>query len=332
MTDMAQAPVVTIFGGSGFVGRYIAQNMARQGWRVRVAVRRPNEALFVKTYGTVGQVEPIQANVRDEASTARAIAGADAVVNCVAVLFELGKQSFDSLHVEAAGRIARLSRAHGVSTLLHISALGADADSKSEYAQSKAAGEAAVLSEFPNAAIFRPSIIFGNEDGFFNRFAQMSRSSPFLPIFGAKTEFQPVYVADVADAAEIVLTRGAQGVFELGGPEVASFEELMKAMLKVIRRKNIVIGLPSFVGHIMGSALGLVQFLSGGLIPNSVVTKDQVRTLAYDNVVSGDFPGLEELGIQPTTLDTVLESYLYVYRPYGQYTALTESGRDLRQS
>ncbi len=329
---MATAPIVTIFGGSGFVGRYIAQTMARQGWRVRVAVRRPNEAIFVKTYGVVGQVEPIQANVRDEASTEAAIAGSDAVVNCVAVLFELGKQTFDSLHIEGAERIARLSAKHNVKTLLHISALGADADSKSEYQQTKAAGEAAVLSHFPTAAIFRPSIIFGNEDEFFNRFGQMARMSPILPIFGAKSKFQPVFVGDVAEAAEKVLLHDGRGVFELVGPEVATFDELIAKMLKIIRRKTLIARLPSFMGHIMGGGFSLLQMLSGGLIPNSMITRDQVRTLAYDNIATGDMPGLVELGITPTALDTVLESYLYVYRPYGQYTELTESGKDLRRS
>jgi NADH dehydrogenase len=329
---MNSAPLVTIFGGSGFVGRYIAQRMARAGWRVRVAVRRPNEALFVKPYGTVGQVEPIQANIRDDASTEAAIAGADAVINCVGILSELGKQKFQAVQTEGAARIAKFAAKHGVTKFVHISAIGADAQSDSAYARSKAEGEAAVLGAVPTATILRPSIVFGNEDEFFNRFAQMSRFSPVLPLVGANTKFQPVFVGDVAEAAEIAVVKGRSGVFELGGPEIASFRELMQKMLNVIRRKRIVLGLPTFAGRIMAGVFGLIQFLTGGLIPNTVITSDQVKQLAQDNIVSDEARGLADLGIAATDMDAVLESYLYCYRPAGQFTALTESGEQLRKS
>ncbi|MDH5531583.1 MAG: complex I NDUFA9 subunit family protein, partial [Paracoccaceae bacterium] len=210
--------LVTIFGGSGFVGRYIARRMAKAGWRVRVAVRRPNEALFVKPYGSVGQVEPVFCNIRNDASVQAALAGADAVVNCVGTFQKGGKNNFDAIQVEGAGRIARLAKAGGVTSLVHISAIGADAGSESDYCRTKAGGEAAVLEAFPTAMILRPSVIFGPEDGFFNRFAGLSRFGPILPLVGANTRFQPVYVENVAEAAVLGATGAATGVYEIGGP------------------------------------------------------------------------------------------------------------------
>ena len=195
--------LVTIYGGSGFVGRYIARRMAKEGWRVRVAVRRPNEALFVKPYGSVGQVEPILCNIRDDASVAQAMSGADAVVNCVGILNQVGKNKFDAVQHEGAERIARLAAAAGIETMVHLSAIGADAEADSDYARTKALGEEGVLAHMPNALILRPSVIFGPEDDFFNRFADQARFGPILPIAGADTKFQPVYVDDVANAAEV---------------------------------------------------------------------------------------------------------------------------------
>jgi uncharacterized protein YbjT (DUF2867 family) len=215
--------LVTIFGGSGFVGRYVARRMAKEGWRVRVAVRRPNEAIFVRPYGTVGQVEPILANIRDDDSVRAAIHGADAVVNCVGILAESGKNTFGLVQHHGAARVARMAAEEGVGTLVHVSAIGADEDSESDYANSKALGEAAVLEAFPRAVILRPSIVFGPEDEFFNRFAQMTRFGPILPVVGADTRFQPVYVDDVAKAAVMgVAGQAAPGIYELGGPEVRS--------------------------------------------------------------------------------------------------------------
>ena len=325
--------LVTIYGGSGFVGRYIARRMAKEGWRVRVAVRRPNEAIFVKTYGVVGQVEPVLCNIRDDASVALAMRGADAVVNCVGILNTAGKNTFDSVQAEGAARIARLAAAEGVANLVHISAIGADKASDSDYQRTKGEGEAAVLAAFPGAVILRPSIIFGAEDGFFNRFAAMARMSPILPIFGANTRFQPVYVDDVAIAAVKGATgAAAPGIYELGGPDVDTFRGLMRRMLTAIRRRRLVLGLPFFAGSIMGGVLDTVQAVTLGLLNNGLVTRDQVRNLKRDNVVSQGAAGFDALGITPTALDAVLPEYLWRYRPSGQYAAIKESAKNLRKA
>lgn len=325
--------LVTIYGGSGFVGRYIARRMAKEGWRVRVAVRRPNEAIFVKPYGVVGQVEPVLCNIRDDASVRLAMTGADAVINCVGILNRSGKNTFDSVQAEGAGRIARLAAQMGVGRVVHISAIGADKTSDSDYQRTKGEGEAAVLAAFPDAVILRPSIIFGAEDGFFNRFAAMARMSPILPIFGANTRFQPVHVDDVAQAAVKAATgQAAPGIYELGGPDVDTFRGLMGRMLTTIRRRRLVLGLPFFVGSIMGTVLDGVQAVTLGLFNNGLVTRDQVRNLKRDNVVAPGAAGLESLGIAPTALDAVLPEYLWRYRPSGQYAAIKESAKNLRKA
>ena len=322
--------LVTIFGGSGFVGRYIAQRTAKQGWRVRVAVRRPNEAMFVKPYGSVGQVEPVLANIRDDASVAEVIQGADAVVNCVGILAEDGRQTFNAVQAEGAERVARLAAAEGVTRFVQLSAIGADAESESIYAQTKATGEAGVLKHMPNATILRPSIIFGPEDQFFNRFAGMAKMGPVIPVVGADTKFQPVYVDDVAAAAEAaVLGQAEPGVYELGGPEVATFAELMSQMLDTIHRKRIVLPLPFWAGRMMASVTGLGQTLSLGLV-KAPITADQVANLANDNVVTDGAKSFADLGIQPTAMDAVLESYLWRFRPSGQYLEIKESAKNLR--
>lgn len=325
------APLVTIFGGSGFVGRYITQAMARAGWRVRVAVRRPNEALFVRTYGVVGQVEPLQANIRDEDSTRAAIQGADAVINCVGILYKDGKQTFEAVQNNGATRIAQIAAEEGVSNFVHLSAIGADEDSKSDYARTKAQGEAAITAAFPGAVILRPSIIFGSDDGFFNRFAGMTRISPVIPVVGQNTRFQPVYVDDVADAAALAAQGKAEaGVYELGGPDIETFRELMVRMLKIVRRRRLIVALPFWFARFQGRVLNLLPILTLGLIPNSLLTVDQVRLLEVDNVVGDDARGFADLGITPRDMDAILESYLYQYRPQGQYTAMTESAKSLK--
>jgi uncharacterized protein YbjT (DUF2867 family) len=325
------APIATIFGGSGFIGRYVTQRMARAGWRIRVAVRRPNEAGFVRTYGAVGQVEPIQANVRDDESCRAAIRGAAVVVNCVGILAESGKQTFDAVLNEGAGRIARIAAEEGVGRLVHVSAIGADPNSGSQYGRGKAAGEAAVLAAFPSAVVLRPSIVFGTEDEFFNRFAAMAQKAPVLPIVGAGTRFQPVYVDDVAAAAVSAATGpAAAGVYELGGPETATFRELMQRMLGIVRRRRLVIALPWWMARCIAATLNLVQRLSFGLVPNTTLTVDQIRQLALDNVVSPGARGLTDLGVVPTPLEAVLEGYLYAYRPNGQYAEIQESAEQLR--
>ncbi len=323
--------LVTIYGGSGFVGRYIARRMAAEGWRVRVAVRRPNEAMFVRPYGAVGQVEPILCNIRDDASVAAAMHGVDAVVNCVGVLNELGKNAFDAVQAEGAERIARLAAAQGIDRMVHISAIGADPESDSEYARTKAQGEAGVLQHMPGAVILRPSVIFGTEDQFFNRFAGMTRMSPFLPLVGAETKFQPVYVDDVAQAAvQGVLGKASAGVYELGGPEVKSFRALMQQMLDVIHRRRIIIGTPFWAAKIMAGVLDIAKFVSFQLFPNNILTRDQLKNLRRDNVVADDAKGFSDLGIEPATLESVLPEYLWKFRPAGQYDDIQNSAKNLR--
>ena len=325
------APIVTIFGGSGFVGRYIARRMAKAGWRVRVAVRRPNEANFVRPYGDVGQVEPIQANIRDDASTARAIQGATAVVNCVGILAEDSRQKFEGVQAEGAGRIARLAAEAGVERLVHISAIGANAESDSEYARTKGEGEAAVLAAFPSAMILRPSIIFGNEDQFFNRFAAMAKISPVIPMVGADTRFQPVFVDDVAAAACKGAAEGGSGVYELGGPRTYAFRDLMALMLAETRRRRLLIALPFFAARIMAFFLDIAGAVGAVVgLGNSVLTRDQVKLLESDNVVGDGAKGFADLGMTPTPVESVVGEYLYAYRPYGQYDAITESAANLK--
>jgi NADH dehydrogenase len=326
---MTMAQLVTIFGGSGFVGRYIARRMAQQGYRVRVAVRRPNEAGFVRTYGVVGQVEPILCNIRDDASVAAAVAGADAVVNCVGILAESGKNQFDTVQTEGAARVARLAAEAGISRMVQISAIGANEESPSEYARTKAAGEAAVQEHMPSAVILRPSIIFGNEDEFFNRFAGMI--GPVIPVVGGSTKFQPVYVDDVAAAAVKAINGDVPaGVYELGGPDVRTFRELMQDMLGVIHRRKMIIGVPFFAASIMGSVLDFVQTITLGLFTNGILTKDQVQNLKSDNVVSEDAKGFEAFGIVPTNYMAVLPDYLWKFRPSGQYDAIKASAKNMR--
>lgn len=308
--------LVTVFGGSGFIGRYVVRRLARAGHRVRVAVRRPNEGLFLKPFGAVGQIDLIQANVRDDASVARAVAGADAVVNLVGILYEGGRQTFDAVQAEGTGRIARAAAAAGVARLVHVSALGAAADSPSDYARAKAEGEAEVLAAFPKATILRPSVVFGAEDDFFNRFGRMARMAPALPLIGGgQTRFQPVFVDDVAAAIFNALDRDdAQGrVYELGGPKVYSFEDIMNLVLETTCRRRPLVPVPFFVARVLGSILGLLPF--------PPLTRDQVVLLERDNVVGAGAPGLADLGVAPTPAEAVLESYLSRYRRAGTKVA-----------
>lgn len=327
----ATPKLITIFGGSGFVGRYIVRRMAKEGWRVRVAVRRPNEAIFVKTYGDVGQIEPLLANIRDEASTRAAIIGSDAVVNCVGILNETSRQKFNTVQTEGAGRIARIAAECGVTNFVHFSAIGADSNSESNYSKSKAEGESLVRAAFKSAIILRPSIVFGNEDQFFNRFATMAKLSPIVPLVGSETKFQPVYVDDLAAAAVKAITENVKpGIYELGGPEVATFKELIVKLMGIIRRKRLIVNVPFFAALIQAYAFDMAQKLSLGLFINSILTRDQVRSLKSDNVVSSRGKGFKELNIEPIAMDAILEEYLYRHRPYGQYTELTETAGNLK--
>ena len=322
--------LVTIFGGSGFVGRYIARRMAKEGWRVRVAVRRPNEAMFVRPYGAVGQVEPVLCNIRDDQSVRDVLSGANAAVNCVGILGEIRKNTFDAVQADGAARIARIAAESGIEKFVHVSAIGADETSDSDYARTKSLGEQAVLDHMAGAMILRPSIIFGPEDQFFNRFAGMSKLGPALPVVGAKTRFQPVYVDDVARAAVLGLTTEAFGIYELGGPEIATFRELMTRMLSEIRRRRLIVNVPFSAARLMGFGFDMLQTLSIGLFTNNMITRDQVRNLARDNVVGSGAKSFEDLGITPTAMDVILPEYLWRFRPSGQYDAIKESARNLR--
>ncbi len=322
--------LVTIFGGSGFVGRYVARRMAKEGWRVRVAVRNTNEAMFVRPYGVVGQVEPVFCNIRDDASVAAVTEGADAVVNCVGVLDERSKNTFAAVQAEGAERISRIAASLGVGRMVHVSAIGADAAAASQYAKTKAAGEDGVKAHLPDAVILRPSIIFGPEDQFFNRFASMSRFGPILPVVGADTRFQPVYVDDVAAAAvKGVLGQAAPGVYELGGPDVHSFRELMQLMLQIVHRRRLVLNIPFWAARVMAFGFGIVRVLSLGII-KPPITKDQVLNLAVDNVVADDARGFDALGITPTAMEAILPDYLWRFRPSGQFDAIKDSAKNLK--
>ena len=312
--------LVTVYGGSGFIGRYIVQKLARAGYRVRVAIRRPNEAIFLKTYGMVGQVEPILCNIRNESSIRNAMLGADAVVNCVGILESVGKNKFVEVQHKGADFVSRIASELGVKKLVHISAIGADIDSKSKYASSKGLGESSIMKNFPGAVILRPSIVFGFEDKFFNRFASMARLSPILPIVGGNTKFQPVYVDDVARAAFLGINNDVQaGIYELGGPEVASFNELMRRMLKIILRRRLIVNLPFWIASLMGTGFDLGKAISLGII-RGPITLDQVLNLKNDNVVSKEEKTFKDLGIEPKALEIILSEYLWKYRPAGEFS------------
>ncbi len=321
--------IVTIYGGSGFVGRYVTERLAMDGWRIKVAVRRPNEALFVKTYGAVGQVELVQCNIRDDDSVRAAMKGSDAAVNCVGVLSEIGKNTFEAVHVEGARRVARIAGDEGVKTLVHLSAIGADPASESTYARTKGEGEKGVQAAFPDAMILRPSVLFGPEDEFFNRFAAMARLSPVLPIVGADTLFQPTFVEDVATAAQKGVDGEASGVFELGGPDVESMRDLMQRMLRVIERRRLIVNMPFGAANFTAFWFDLWQSASRGLI-KAPLTRDQVRLLRQDNVVSPGARGYGDLGIVPQPMDAVLPEYLYRFRPDGQYAPIRRSLKQLK--
>jgi len=320
MEAIEEPKLVTVFGGSGFVGRHVVQTLARRGYRIRVAVRNPHLAFHLQPLGQVGQIVAVQANVRNRASVDRAVIDADHVVNCVGILFESGKSTFNAVQDFGARAVAEAARAVGAG-LTHISAIGASVDSPSAYARSKAKGELAVGETLPEAVIIRPSIVFGPEDAFFNKFADMARLMPFVPLIGGgKTRLQPVYVADIAEA----VGRSVDGsvrpgtIYELGGPDVLTFRQCMEEMLRVIARKRGFISVPWGLASLMGSVASLSPL---GAPP---LTSDQVKLLKIDNVVSESavsegrtFAGLS---IRPATLGAVLPDYLVRFRVAGQFT------------
>jgi uncharacterized protein YbjT (DUF2867 family) len=314
MTAIPSTKFITIFGGSGFLGRHIVRALAKDGWRIRVAVRRPNTAHFLRPMGRVGQIQLLKTNIADDGSVDAAMRGADAAVNLVGILAPSGSQRFRTLHAEGAERIARAATAHRAVRLLHVSALGASADSPSLYARSKAEGEERVRAAFPGATIFRPSIMFGPEDDFFNRFAWLARLSPILPLIGGgHTRFQPVYVGDVAQAALNALNDPtSEGrIFELGGPEVLTFKEIMQMVLKQTHRKRLLMPVPFAVARVQAAVLGL--------LPKPLLTLDQVKLLQRDNVVADGALGLRDLGIAPIAAEAILPSYLWRFRKHGEF-------------
>jgi len=319
MTLANLPPLVTVFGGSGFVGRHVVRVLAQRGYRVRVAVRRPDLAGFVLPFGNVGQISLAQANLRYRDSVAKAVEGASVVINCVGLLMEAGRNKFDAVQDFGARAVAEAATAAGA-RLVHVSAIGADSKSASAYAASKGRGEEAILKVAPGAVILRPSIVFGPEDGFFNKFAGMARLLPCLPLIGGgKTKFQPVFVEDVAEAVALAADgKAAPGIYELGGPEVLTFRQCLEEMLRVIDRSNPLVSIPFGVASLMASVASLIPLVAPPL------TNDQLTLLKSDNVVSEaakkDGRTLTGLGIQPRALAAVLPSYLVHFRPHGQYT------------
>lgn len=330
----------TVFGGSGFIGRHLVQRLARGGARVRVAVRDPERAAFLKPFGDPGQVVPVACNIRDDAAVARAVDGADAVVNLVAILYETAKQTFPAIHVEGARRIAAASASAGVRRLVHVSALGASRRSPAVYGRTKAAGEAAVAEAFPDATIVRPSVVFGPEDDFFNRFARLARISWALPLiggdvaderpfaglmfrghrFGAGTaRFQPVYVGDVADAIMRILARPdtAGQTYELGGPEVYDLRGILEIVLRETGRCRLLLPVPYWLADFEA------RFLE--LLPKPLLTRDQVKLLKRDTIVAPDAQGFDALGITPTTVETIVPGYLARYRRGGAGSAAPQA-------
>ena len=316
--------LVTVFGGSGFLGVQVVRALARSGHRVRVAVRQPGLAYRMRMLGDVGQIEIVQANIRVPSSVARAVDGAQACVNLVGVLYEAGRQKFASLHVQGARNVAEAARDAGVARLIHISAIGADAESDSKYARSKAQGEAAVREAFPSATILRPSIVFGHEDHFFNRFGQMSALAPVLPLIGGGvTRFQPVFVADVAAAVANALQQPASAgaVYELGGPGIYSFKALLELICRETGHHPLLMPIPFPIASLIG-AVGDLQ----SMIVAPFLTSDQVVLLRRDNVVGSGALGLADLGVAAASVEAITPSYLYRYRKGGQYADALANG------
>ncbi|MGN6471717.1 MAG: complex I NDUFA9 subunit family protein [Rhizobiaceae bacterium] len=319
MTEITETPkLVTIFGASGFIGRHLVRALAKRGYRIRAAVRRPDLAGHLQPLGNVGQIMAMQANLRYRWSVDRAVEGADHVVNLVGILYPSGRQSFEAVHGFGARAVAEAARAAGAG-LTHVSALGANPNSPSLYARSKAEGERAVRETVKNAVIFRPSIVFGPEDHFFNRFAGMARYSPFLPLIGGgNTRFEPVYVGDVAEALARAVDGELKGgkVYELGGPEILTFRQCMEEMLRVIERRRVLVNMPWSLARMQGAVLGM--------LPKPLLTRDQVIQLGIDNVVSEEAKKegrtLEGIGIAGETVGAILPTYLWRYRVAGQFT------------
>jgi len=313
-----EARQITIFGGSGFLGRYVVRALAKKGWRIKVATRRPNRAFFLRPMGQVGQIGFIKCDVADADQIAHAMAGSQAVVNLTGILFQRG-QTFQDVHVKGPEAIAREAARLGLRAMVHVSAIGADSESDSRYAESKAEGEKRVREAFPAATIMRPSLVFGPEDQFFNRFAEMARFLPALPLIGGgRTLFQPVFVSDAAAAIVTALDdpHAQAKTYELGGPTVYSFKQLMEIMLGVIDRKRLLVPLPFWIAFLKSIFLQLM--------PRPLLTPDQVKLLRHDNIVSPTAHTLRDLGITPTTVEAEVPAYLWRYRAKGEYADLAK--------
>ncbi|HEY4275681.1 MAG TPA: complex I NDUFA9 subunit family protein [Rhizomicrobium sp.] len=311
-----QAKQITIFGGSGFLGRHTVRALAKTGWRIKVACRYPNQAFFLRPLGQVGQIALIKCDITDPEQIEAALHGSDAAINLPGLLYARG-QSFEDVHVTGAANVAEAATRLGIGALVHVSALGADLESKSHYAQTKATGEVRVRAAFPAATILRPSIVFGPEDQFFNKFAGLARFSPALPLIGGgRTRFQPVFVGDVACAIGAVLTdpQAAGRTYELGGPTVYSFRELLQIILRETGRKRVLVPLPFWLATFKAFFLQLA--------PKPLLTPDQVALLRQDNIVSPTAFSLADLGIHPTTVEAEVPAYLWRFRAKGEYADL----------
>ncbi|MGF1624081.1 MAG: complex I NDUFA9 subunit family protein [Alphaproteobacteria bacterium] len=322
--------LATIFGGSGFAGRHIVRELAARGYRMRIAVRSPDSALFLKPMGDVGQITPVAAPITDDARIQAVCAGADVVINLVGILYEHGRQRFQDVHVDGARRVALAARAGGAAKLIHMSALGADPHSQANYSRSKAQGEAEVRKAFAQAVILRPSVMFGPEDDFFNKFAGLTRLLPVLPVMGVRykpgdlkagrllgdggPKFQPVHVGDVASAVARLVDdpRLAGQLFELGGPRVYTMQEIMELVLRHTGKRRLLVPVPFPLARFQAALLGL--------LPRPPLTRDQIRMMQTDNVLAGSEPGFESLGIEPIGPEAVLPRYLDRFRAGGRFS------------
>ena len=328
MTNFSfKSPNVTIFGGTGFLGRYIVSRLSKLGYIINIVTRTPNEAIFLKTSGNVGQVKITEGSFSNLSNLTSLFNTSDIVINCVGILNEEGDQTFKKLHTDIPEKLAILAKKNGVKKFIHISSIGANPKSDSKYSKSKGIAEVKILKAFPEAIILRPSIVFGSEDQFFNLFSQISCISPILPIVGGSTKFQPVYVDDIAKTVVGVLQTEAPNlkknntIFELGGPEIISFNSLMVKMLSIIYRKKLIINLPFWLAKAMCPIILILNKLTFKKIP-LLITEDSVKQLKNDNIVSKEYLSFEDLEIKPKSLDLILPSYLKRYRPRGNFSDL----------
>ena len=328
MTNFSfKSPNVTIFGGTGFLGRYIVNRLSKLGYIINIVTRTPNEAIYLKTSGNVGQVKLTEGSFSNLNNFTSLFKTSDIIINCVGILNEEGDQTFKKLHSDIPEKLAILAKKSGVKKFIHISSIGANPNSDSKYSKSKGIAEVKILKAFPEAVILRPSIVFGSEDQFFNLFSQISCISPILPIVGGKTKFQPVYVDDIAKMVVGVLqiespnTKKNNRIYELGGPEIISFRSLMVKMLSVIYRKKLIINLPFWLAKAMCPLILILNKLTFKKIP-LLITEDSVKQLKYDNLVSEEYMSFEDLKIKPKSLDLILPSYLKRYRPRGNFSDL----------